>query len=232
MFNKFYIKLTILLLITSSFLSSFAQKEGYQRGIQVSSLASFDQYFVLQKTDNDVNYQYRSEDRFPNDYNIAYQLGLINRKKYWHQTTLNFTYFPKFTRTYTEYKTDGNDWEILPHLVGFNQEIYMLDLGKNFKINLFDHKLYASLGFGAGGGIIRWPDALDNGDIFFFAGQVWPSAGIELKLLNWLGIFGEMRYHYGMSETISQTSLGQTNQWQYRLEGQEIKIGINFYYSD
>ncbi len=227
-----YLYAFFLIAVCAAFpLQSIAQASGYNKGFQFSTLASFDQYAISHQINDGPTYHYRSSERFPNDFNLAYQFGLINRKKFWHQTTLNFTYFGKFTRTYTEYSPDQTNWTPLPHLVQFDQEIYFLDLGKNFKINLFDHKLYATLGFGAGGGIIRWPGAMEDGDLFFFAGQVWPAAGIELKLLKWLGVFGEMRYHYGISETITQTLAGESNQWQYRLQGEELKLGVSIYYT-
>jgi hypothetical protein len=223
--------LLTLILVFSAFLMVTGQGKHPKTGFQFAALASFDQYLLTEKAPDGTLLSFRSAERFPDDYNLGYQFGFISKKKTWHQSYLNLIYFPEFERTYTEYSLDDGTWLPLVQPRNQNMDIYLVEVGKTFKLNLFYHRLYLSFGGGASGGIIRWPDYQgENKDLFFFSGQIYPSAGVELMLFNGLGLFAEMRYHVGLSETVSLIEDGGEWEWNYSLHQKEIKAGITIYF--
>lgn len=220
--------LTILLMIFAA--GSIAQGKHPKTGIQFAAGGSFNQYLLSEVSPDGNMISFRSAERFPNDYNQGYQLGFIGKKKAWHQSYLNLVYYPEFERIYTEFSLNGTDWSPLSTNRTQLMDLYFLEVGKTFKLNLFYHRFYLTFGGGAGGGVIRWPDFQgDEKDLFFFAGQIYPSAGIELMLFNGLGIFAEMRYHFGLSETVSLMRNGDEWEWSYDLNQQEIRAGLTIY---
>lgn len=229
MFQK---RFTFLLLLLFGVISGFAQSNQEKTGYSFGALGSFDQYYLTEQIGSNPALTFGSEKRFPEQFNLGYQLGFISKKKYWHQSYLGFTYFPAYTRTYTQVSNDGNIWTYLSGERNQEMELYLMDISKTFKVNLFFHRFYLNFGGGASGGVIRWPKSDQvSEDMFFFTGQIWPFAGIEVMLFKGMGIFAEMRYHLGLSESITSSTNGITSEWSYRLSDEEIRVGINFYFS-
>jgi hypothetical protein len=219
-------KIYILLLISIISLSSFAQDD-VTKGIQCAALISFDQFYLSDKFGGE-QIDYRSSELFPETYFKGYQFGFIKRKKRWNQSQLNLTYFPEFKRNYNEMKIGDTDWAPADKTV--NLEIYMLDISKIFKINLFMKMLYLNVGVGAGGGAFKWKSDVPEGEFFSFAGQVYPIGGLEFMFLRHFGFFANFRYHYGISEPVSKTVDGLKHQYQFDMEGREFKAGVNIYF--
>lgn len=208
-------------------MSGYTQDDS-KKGIQFAALSSFDQYFLSDKITGGVTSEYQSSELFPETYFVGYQFGFLNRKKKWNQSQINLTYFPEFERRYNEIKIGDEDWT--PSSKTVNMEIYMLDLSKIFKINIFMNMLYLNLGAGVGGGAIKWSTDVPEGDFLSFAGQVYPIGGLELMLLKHFGFFAEFRYHYGISEPVTKTLDSVKHQYQFNMAGREFKAGLNIYF--
>lgn len=207
-----------------------AQGKHPKTGFQFAASGSFNQYMLNELSPAGLLISFRSAPRFPADYNQGYQLGFISKKKTWHQSYLNLVYYPEFERTYTEASVNGGNWNPLIFSRTQAMDIYFLEVGKTFKMNLFYHHLYLTFGGGAGGGVIRWPDFQgDEKDLFFLSGQIFPSAGVEVMLFNGFGFFAEMRYHFGLSETVSLVKDGVEWEYNYTLNQQEIRAGLTIY---
>lgn len=213
-------------------MTGHSQSSHEKTGYTFAGLLSFDQYYLTEQVGSSPSLEFRSADRLPTDFTLGYQLGFINKKKNWHQSTIGFSYFPSFKREYTQFSEDGITWTDLATPKSVNMELYQVDLSKTFKINLLLHRVYLSFGGGASGGVIRLPEFTESGeDLFLFAGQLWPFGGVEVMLLKGLGLFAEMRYHVGLSESVSTIHDGISSKWQYRFGQQEIRAGINLYFS-
>lgn len=223
-----------ILLISTVLFISFqlnAQKEK-QGGLQFATLGSFDQYFFTQSLEGGSSTQFRSANLYPEQYFQGYQLGLISRKKSWNQNQFNFIYFPKFERIYTDFNIDNSSWTESANAVrNLDLEIYMLGLSKVIKINIFAGSMFLNLGAGLEGGIFKFtlPESPDD-PLMAFAGQLVPSAGLELILFKHLGIFGDFRYHYGLSEEVSVNRNTDKYEYLFNLEGREIKAGVSIYF--
>lgn len=225
-------KISFALLLIVLFLTGHSQGSQEKTGYTFSGLLSFDQYYLTEQVGTAPAKEFRSASRLPDDFTLGYHLGFINKKKNWHQSALGFSYFPAFVRTYSQSSEDGINWTDLVTPKSVNMELYQVDLSKTFKINLFLHRFYLTFGGGASGGVVRLPAFTASGeDLFLFSGQLWPFGGVELMLFKGLGLFAEMRYHVGLSESVSTISDGINSQWQYRFGQQEIRAGINLYFS-
>jgi hypothetical protein len=219
----------ILTILTFFLIPCWSVAQEKRNGLSLAAIAGYNS-FILSEEVNGIKTILRGDHTFPDQYHPGYQIGFIKEKSSWNQSRMNFTYFPSYTREYTEYEISGVT-QPLPVNRQIEMDIYMLELAKSFRINLFAGMLHLNLGFGANGGAIQWiPDQLPEDPMLSLSGSVYPSGGLEFLLFNQIGIIAEFRYHYGLSETVSKSFAGTSYKWKYNLEGREIKAGINIYF--
>ena len=93
------------------------------------------------------------------------------------------------------------------------------------------HRIYVLVGFGGGGGVIRWPSYNSEGsDLYFLTYYAYPIAGIEIKLLKRLALTGEYHYQYGKTNTQTVSVTGGKTIYNYEIEGHEVSVGVNIYF--
>ena len=174
----------------------------------------------------------RAPDRFPEIFMESYQLGFLNQKKSWHDFRFSFLYMPETKKENTEIKIEDLNWQELgTHTISKNMELYMVNLSHIYRINLIAHFIYLNLGFGGGGGVIRWPDYyMEGSSMFFISYYAYPLGGLELKFGKHLSITGEYHYQYGNSLSQKEGVTGGDITWDYHLEGHEIGVGLNIYF--
>ena len=228
----------VIIFILSLFsISSFAQKTG---GLHFSYVANFNMYY-LNAHDNystpitgsiDMKSTYRTPDMFPDQHMEAYQFGFLNHKKKWHDFRFSFIYMPETEKEYTEIKIENGDWLSLGnHNLTKNMELYMMNLTHIYKIYLFPKFISLNIGFGGGGGVIRWPSYNSEGsDMYFLSYYAYPVGGIEFHLGKHLSIAGEYHYQYGNSLSQSESVTGGDIKWDYHIEGHEVSLGLNLYF--
>ncbi len=233
---KLKFKLIAAILVFQSF-ALFAQKDP-GGGLHLSYNANFNRFFLTKHsmvgTASETKRELRSPEIIPDEYLATYQFGFINHNKSWHDFRFLFQYMPKTTKSYKEYKDEGLDWQTFDNpndYVSVDMEMYLINMSHLFKINIAAHHLYLNLGFGGGGGVIRWPSANEEGsDYYFLTYYGYPVGGIEILLGKHIGINSEYRYQWGKSGTQAATENGNKVKWGYQLLGHELSLGLNFYF--
>ena len=234
--TKALLILSVFILIPIILLSQ--DKKDGRGGIHGSIVGNYNP-FVL-NVSNEIgainqSYSLRSPDLFPDpeQYLEAYQFGFINAIKDWHDFRFSFIYMPETTKSYTEIKNSNSDWISLggTDIVSKNMELYLLNISHVYKLNLIMHKIYLVVGFGGGGGVIRWPSYnSEGGDLYFLSYYAYPLAGVELKLFKRLSLTGEYHYQYGQTNSQTVSVLGGKTTYNYNLEGHEVAVGVNIYF--
>ena len=234
--NKALLIISILIILPTMLFSQDIKKG--RGGIHGSIVGNYIP-FTLNVTDKigsiSQSYSLRSPDLFPDpeQYLEAYQFGFINTKKDWHDFRLSFIYMPETTKSYTEIKNSNSNWLSLggADIVSKDMELYLINMSHVYKLNLMMHKLYLIVGFGGGGGVIRWPSHNSEGnDLYFLSYYGYPLGGVELKLFKRLSISGEYHYQYGQTNTQTVSVTGGNTTYKYNLEGHEVAVGINIYF--
>ena len=225
----------LFLLLT---LVSYSQEK--TGGISLSYIGNFNRFYLHM----DENYTtpitgtvnrksiLRSPDLFPDKYLEAYQVGFLNRKKSWHDFRFSFVYMPETTKEYTEINIDNAGWQDLDgHTVSKNMEMYLVNMTHIYKLNIIGHFMSINIGFGGGGGVIRWPSYnVEGTDIMFITYYGYPLGGLEFNFGKHVSIWGEYHYQYGKSLSQMDSVTGGDIKWGYRLEGHEVAVGMNFYF--